>query len=211
MRSEPEKGWMIRALSSGALKAIAYQVTTFVLPFLLATMTFVAGLVDETKIPWMWILMATGVSFAAGLVGVLRFYELLNKTRVEGKLIFAEVRPFIRSDHEVAIGIFLKSQAEFPIEFEVVEINTKLLDKYPPKRPFDLKRFPIPPHGFGHFIDHAIEIGRPVSTTAEARIDATIKYGRPGNLKHELEIKRQGIVKFDGEGRIEGSGWNQAA
>ena len=159
MQNESEKSLFIRSFQSGMVKAIAYQVTIFALPFVLAALTFAAGAIDKST-PWMWVLTATCLSFAGVATGILRFRELLHKNRIEGNLVCTSPRIAIdlTDSNSYSLGLNLQSTGEVPIEFEIGKIITKLHSKYPPKKPFELSRFTIPSRGIGFFNDNAIRL-----------------------------------------------------
>ena len=74
----------------------------------------------------------------------------------------------------------------------------------------ELRRVTIPPHGHGWFNDHPIEVTAPNPGALEGFLEMSFKYGRPGNLKYELIVKKQVVVAFNEEGLYTGGAWNDA-
>lgn len=212
MQPESEKSWIVRALASGVLKAVAFYLATVAGPFIAAAVTFAAGAIDNS-VSWMWVFMASSLTFAGTAVGILRFYELLQKTRVEGNLncLSPSIGIDLNEPNGICLGLNLQSNGDVPIEFEVQSVRTKLQDKYPPNKPFELKKFIIPPRGVAFFNDYAINVDPPKSASVEGLVDMEIKYGRPGNLKYSLRIKRQVFLKFGSERQLENIAWNEVS
>lgn len=210
MQPVSEKNWIVRALASGVLKAIAFYVATVAGPFVVAAATFAAGAIDNS-VSWMWVFMATSVAFAGAVVGILRFYELLQKTRIDGNLncVSPSIGMDLNEPNGIWLGVNLQSNGDVPIEFEVQSLRTRLQGKYPPNKPYELKKLTIPPRGFAFFNDHAINVDPPSSASVAGLIDMEIKYGRPGNLKYSLRIKRQVFLKFGSERQLENIAWTE--
>ena len=61
---DTNRNWITKALAQGGLKAIAFTIVKLALPFVGASLTVVTGYLSGVPIPWMWIIMASSVSFA---------------------------------------------------------------------------------------------------------------------------------------------------
>ena len=204
------QNWIIQAIASGAIKATVFQATLVALPFVVASMTAVAG--SMQSIPWMWVLMATSVAFASVAVGVLRFHEVLGRLRVEGKLFCECPRIALEiSNQGICLGVALRSTADVPIEFEVEDMKTELMGVYPPKKAYPRKNFIVPPNGVAWFDDYEVQIGEQVSTTVTGVVEMQIRYGKPARLKHQLHIKKQVVIRFSDKGVIDAFAWNDAS
>ena len=118
MDSANKGSWIAKAFASGAIKALAYQLTTLAMPFIVAGLTLFAGRIGG-GFPWMWTLMATSLSF--GGVAAVSFYvfEVVRRRAVDGRL--ACVSPRVAIDIQlggVCLGFDLKSLADVPVDFE---------------------------------------------------------------------------------------------
>lgn len=94
------------ALASGAIRAIAFHVTTTYLlpigaPLIAGYLGYVQGL------PWMYIWVGALLAFAAAAHGAVQFDQWLQRRRVADKLSFAHVRLVrdIRGTPALALGV----------------------------------------------------------------------------------------------------------
>lgn len=189
----------------------AKQGLSYAWPFVAAAVTAPLGYIQG--LPWMYIWVASGLMFAATAHGLQQFALLRDRTKIKDNLNFAQIR-IGRNIHGegMFLGVLFVNQANSPIEFDVQEANTRLNDKFLPRKPFDRKSFTVPAKGFGWFDDHIIDIGvPPKSGTIEGFAEFKVKYGRPGALKYELSVKKQVVVSFNADGLFEHGSWNDAA
>jgi hypothetical protein len=158
-----DRKWIGRAAAPGSIKAVAYHVAlTYVLPIGAPIVTGAVGYIQGY--PWMYILVAASVTFGGVATGLVRLDEWLAGRRVKEKLAFTEVHVAKNIQGEgFSLGVAFISSADVSIEFEIEEISTRLANRVPEKRSFDLRNFIIPPRGNVWFNDHIIDIGTPPS------------------------------------------------
>lgn len=196
--------WIAKALASGAIKALAYQLVTVAMPFLVAGLTLAAGRIGG-DVPWMWALMATSLSFGGVAAGTFYVLEVVRQRAVDGRL--ACVSPRVAIDMQsggVCLGVDLRSLADVPVDFEVKLIRTELGGSYAPSKPFERTSFVIPPQGVAFFNDHAIkpQLAGSGPEVVEGSVDATILYGRPGSRKYTLKVRRKMYLNFSVDGQV---------
>jgi hypothetical protein len=175
-------------------------------------MTALLGVYAKPAIPWMYIWVAALISFAMVSGGMLWFSQIIDRNRVRDKLGFLSVNTSrnIRGAG-VILGINLKSSASMPIEFKVEQIVTRVGNRVPDNANHSAS-FTIPPEGVGWFNDNVIDIGPPPKPgTLEGFIECKVRYGKPGNLKYEIPIKKQVVLAFNNDGLLERGYWNDAA
>ena len=207
-----DRGWIKRAAAAGSIKAVAYHLTvTYVLPIGLPVVAAVAGYLQ--RLPWLYVLVGSALTFGGVATGIVRFDEWVDRRSVREKLAFSQLRIVknIRGEG-LAIGAEFQSSADISIEFQLESINTRIGDRIPKKRSFDVTRFTIPRHGRGWFDDHMIDIGTPPRPgTIEGFIECKVKYGRVGNPQYDLMARKQVILSFNEDGLLGPCSWNDAA
>src|SRR5690242_10811907 len=158
-----DKHWIRRAAAAGSIKAIAYHVVlTYVFPIGAPGVTGLVGYVQGY--PWMFHLVAASLTFGGTATGLVRFDEWLARRSIKEKLTFSGIR--VAKDIRrkgFTIGVTFNSSADVSIEFEIEEISTRLANRVPEKRSFDVTSFIVPPRGRVWFDDHIIDIGTPPS------------------------------------------------
>ncbi|MGD9544982.1 MAG: hypothetical protein AB7U86_12450 [Methylocystis sp.] len=210
MANKKDKDSFGGSLAKGVIQGATAAAVKFVLPFVGAAMTFIAGYLGN--MPWMWVIMATCVAFGGASGGLLWFGEWLDKRRVEGKLTFSQA--LVARDIQgngIVIGARVTSAASFPLEFEVTEIRTRLGTTVPVTQ-HSSKRFEIPPSGIGWYYDHPISIPNPPKPGAlEGFLEFRLRYGRVGSsLPFNLNGKKQIVAEFDKQGIYTNGIWQEA-
>lgn len=202
---------LIRAVAAGAMQAVAKYITaTYLIPVGAAVMTGAVGRLQG--LPWMYVFLGAGLMFVL-VTGALVLLDFLReRRRVAGKLTLVGVAG---SKNVVGEGYVLEiavlNNASFPVEVDVVERRSKLGNRVPVLSSFEKSGTIIPPRHFGWFSDHAIDIGDPPMPGAlTGLVEARIRYGRPGSLKHELTIRQQVTLLFNAQGILTGTGHNDA-
>jgi hypothetical protein len=207
-----DRRWLQRAVAAGSIKAIASQITlTYVIPIALPIVTVLAGYLHG--LPWMYLLTAAGIMFATISTGLVRFDEWIDRRRVSDKLRFASVRigKDIRGEG-FFLGVVFHNAADVTMEFEIEEMRTRLGNRVPEKISYDQPKIVIPPRGNGWLDDHVIDIGEPLKPgTLEGFIECKVKYGRTGDLRYDLNIKKQVLLSFNDDGLLGPCSWNDAA
>lgn len=206
-----EKNWLAKQLSAGALRAVAGYVVSWVLPILVPLVLVVtAGL---QQYPWPLIIALAAFTFAMMSLGLVFFSAWRQKLRVEDKLVFHSVSVGRSiTDGGLALGIHLQSKASFPMDFDILEMRTRLGTVVPLQRPYQRTRFTIPPEGFGWFHDHSIDISNaPRNGTVEGFLEFKLRYGRGDAMKYQIASKKQVICQFNAEGTFTGAAVNDAS
>ena len=211
MAREKNTGWFGRAIASATVGFVWGH----------AVMPWVVLVAPPIVTGWLAYLSDAGayktalaiqISFAAMSAG-LYFADLeLFRRRIKDKLQFSSVR-FGRNigGPGFFLGIVFSNTSDFPIEFEIKELRTKIGDRVPVRTTFDVKNVVVGPKGIGWFDDHIIQVDNPPKGgTIEGFIDASIIYGSPGNLKHELTLKKNANISFDTNGLLIGGSWHEA-
>jgi hypothetical protein len=198
----PTEGRLLaRAAAGGAVKAVAQHVTlTYIIPLGLPLVT--GYLAHLRGVPWDQVLLFGGIMFAAVAHGLVKFDDWFNRRRVKDKLVVGNVR-VLRDEAGpgIALGIELHNTAGFPVEFEGVDIRTKINNRVPPSIPYQRSNHTLQPDGVGQFDDHIIDFGDPPKPgTLEGFVEMEIRYGRPGRLRHTLIIKKHVVIVFNDDG-----------
>jgi hypothetical protein len=202
----------IKDLLSGSRRAVAFYVTLYlVLPIGVPLMTGWAGYLQG--LPWMYIMVGSGVMFAAMSTGLLRIAEYTDRDRVNGKLHFHSVRlghnPLKPS--EIIIGVMWVNQARVPIEFHVDHVGTRIGDRVPASTVYAQRTVTVPPGGLGWYDDHAINVATPPAPgTIEGFVEFKIRYGRTGNPSHGLVTRKNVVVAFNEAGSLLGGSATEA-
>jgi hypothetical protein len=205
-------GKLLRLIFKEAtVEAIKEGVKAFiVLPPVVGAITGTLAIMD--KLPWSIVLLTAILAFAGTASGLLRFEQWRFTQRVVGKLAFNG--PLWSSEltsqgkAQLMFGFFLHNSAHFATEFDVKELRTEILGRFPQKKPYTTTRQEVPGPGIGWFADYPIEIEVPANQTAEATMEFVVKYGRPGALKHSLHKKIRIVLHFDAAGVAFMRGWN---
>ena len=148
-------------------------------------------------------------AIATSLTGYVAFQKWMFEISPEGKLSYggALVKESIHSRFvpAIQIGFRVKNQAMFPIEFDVQEIRTELMNLHPSKKTLEKKNLTVPIGNVGLFYDNTIELRN--IQTSNKRLSGFLyvrfKYGHPGNLIYELEFKNQIWITFDELGKLQ--------
>lgn len=156
--------------------------------------------------------LAVQFAFAAMAVGLYHADLEMSRRRIKNVVQFSNVR-FGRNINGpgIFLGIAFVNASEFPVEFEIKKLRTRISDKVPAKTTFDVKNVVMSPRAAGWFDDHVIQIDNPPKNgTLEGFIEFAIAYGRPGKLKYDLTQEKQVIVAFDGDGTLARGSWQEA-
>ena len=205
---------MKKFLSAIASGTISYAWSHGFLPWLLTlvpVLTALLAFIEDEK--WYLVALAGQLSFAALATGTYFASLWLHRTRAEGKLVFAAVRAGRNINGSgIFLGMTFSNTAEFPIEFEVRDLRTRIGNIVPAKKGYDVRTFTISPNGIGWFDDHVIELGAgvPKSGSLEGFIEMNISYGRPGKRSFYSTEKKTVIVAFDDNQNLISASWQEA-
>lgn len=170
------------------------------------------------SIQWFYYCIGMTVMFAAVTTILFRISEWKLKVTAKDKLAFASIR-FIKNlsaDGVLAalqLGFQVNNHALFPIQFAIREMQTELTDKfYPAKKPYAQDTLTISVNGRGWFDDNPISLDKNKVTLLRNRVVeglmyVRLAYGRPDNLKYEMEIKKKIFVLFTENGDVRLSHW----
>lgn len=156
--------------------------------------------------PVMWIMVGGTATVAYAFAILLWFSQWRFLQSVRDKLSFSRVLMSGDLDDKgmtqnLTFGFEIASSATFPIVFEIEEIVSSFKDNYPPRRPFEVKKFTIPPNGKGWFYDFPISVKEPPkSSLAQGGLSFHVKFGRDGNLRYRFDRKFKVTVGFDANG-----------
>ncbi len=188
----------------------AFQI--WVLPLFSVPVTVVIGWLSDLL--WFHIWLGAGFMFAIVTTGLLRFNEWRTRTTSEDKLTGSGVliRKILSRSGDVSsvgIGFQLQNRATFPMQFSVQNMTTQLMGKYPENRPYTNDTITVPPHNTGWFYDNFIDISGVPKTgeLGEGKISTRLEYGRPGDLRHTLELKKKAFTAFDERGDVQFMEW----
>ena len=165
------------------------------------------------NVQWFYLLVGSGVMFAAIPTGLVRFSEWKYRTIVQDKLVFNKVRvsKSLANDGSVRalrLGFQLNSSAMFPVAFRVSELATQLMEYFPPKKRYEQDKVIIPPQGFGWFDDHTIEVPNPPKDqSVEGQIEFCVDYGKIDHLDRSLSMRKKIFFRFDKNGDITSCEW----
>ncbi len=183
-----------------------------ILPIAIIIVIGVLGWLQGT--PWFHLIVGVGVLFVAIPTGLLRFDEWRYRNSVEGKLVFNNMRinRTLTEDgavNTISLGFLLHNKATFPIQFEVVELNTSLMNLFPPKKEYTNKMISVSTNCYGWFDDYDIKVTDTlINEKVEGSLKSHLKYGRPNQLNHELNIVKRVIISFDDNGDIMDASWH---
>jgi hypothetical protein len=208
------KGKTGRLLSTVAFATIGFIWSHAVLPWLvLVGPPIVTGLLAYLNDAGAYkVALAVQFSFAAMAVGLYYADLELSRRRVKGNLQFHSVRVGRNINGPgIFLGVVFSNTSDFPIEFEVKELRTRMGDRVPAKTGFDVKNVVVGPRAIGWYDDHIIQPDTPPNGgTLEGFIEFTVEYGRPGDLKYELSQKKQATAAFDQGGNLTHASWQEA-
>jgi len=200
-----EKGWLTRQIASGGVTGIfSWLTTTYIIPVGIPIMAIIVGWAQG--VPWFYLIIGASFITVTMLVGLVSWDEWQIRTRVENKIRFRTVR-FGNDLHGdgIVIMVEIDSLANFPIDFEVVELMVKLDDKIPKQEHKAGHIVEIPAMGFGWWNTHAIKIDKPPSPgVIDGSLSFTLRYGRFKNLKHTFFQKKNIVVTFNEQGLLTG-------
>lgn len=153
------------------------------------------------------------VSFAMVTLGVNQFSQWQAAKSPEGKLQFGVPVVAVKENEKkddfpavqgLKLGLTLVSKAQFPLEAEVEELETQVGNRVPTEKLFE-GTMSIGMGGGGGFTSAIIDLAKDISKNVvlPGSIKAKVRYGRPGNLKHEIEKYLYLALKFDERGNLE--------
>ena len=153
------------------------------------------------------------VAFAMVTLGLNQFSQWRAARTPEGKLQFGPPVVAVKENEKkgdfpvvqgLKLGLSLVSKAQFPLEAEVEELETQVGDRVPTEK-FTKSTMAIGMGGGGGFVSAIIDLAKDISKNAvlPGSIKAKVRYGRPGNLKHEVEKYLYLALTFDERGNLE--------
>jgi len=151
-------------------------------------------------------------AFAMVTLGVNQFSQWQDAKSPKGKLQFGAPILEVKINEKkndfpavvaVRLGLSVINRAQFPIEAEVEELETQIGDRVPIGK-FFKRSMTIGMGDPGLFTNAIIDLSKDISKNAVlyGSIKAKIRYGRPGNLKYEMERSLYLALKFDERGSL---------
>lgn len=179
---------------------------TIVGPTVVAVLIGALGYVQAFPMPLSYLVAAMALGFGATATGVLRISEYRQRVSIDGKVAFS--RPTLnvalaedeKKIERISLGFQLSSSADFPIEFQVVELETEINQRVPVNKfkKSEAKTLELPPRGSGFYRDGDIEIGEVIDKRVEGRITFKVNYWRAGAKKKASVSKNLNIILSPG-------------
>lgn len=195
-------GWLLKAWDWFSSPTTWYVLLPIAASIAAVVTTLIEG--RELSIVLLFALMF----FAFSAWGLYQFDQWRERVSVPNKLGVLGPRVGVAVNGQAfELGLTLLSKASFPIEFEVVEIQTRIRNRVPDHQTDLPKTYTIPPNGQGWFHDGLIVLEDAVKEATETGyIKFKIKYGRPGRLKYELIGHKRVALPFDKDCNFLGNG-----
>ena len=169
--------------------------------------------------PLFHLYIGTLLTFAALVWLVIGIDKWMERNRTENKLVFLGVKGTLSTSEDGGIvamrfGFDLRNMGNVPIGFHVDDMKTSVIPQdqkhkpcYPPNKEYEKREVVIPPTGLGWFQDHNIPLPKGLRGSAEARMECRVSYGRKGDSKHVLEIKKRAFFYLMDGGVSGGKDW----
>lgn len=193
-------------------------------PFVVAALAAITGIAGHE--PWMWIIMATSLTFMATIAAMLfaKYYSFMrspaHKLRYMGTTYTQDLHPLNRQGRRTSdttgrivkrtidksqVGVQLHNSAHFPISAILVEADTEMDGNRPPRATFPKKPVTIFPGNVIMMMDDAIPMNQTPCERLEGRLYIKIKYGLQGNENNELIFKAKLEVLIREDGFVHGT------
>ena len=198
----------------GHLHAIYIIVSEIFLPLAVAVSTVIAGYLGS--FPLMWIIMATSMAFMATAISIMTISLYLERLNPENKISVVQTiflndltplsvsrqqrrsgQAFVPSTRHIQygqLGIEVINSSSFPISVYLSEASSEIDGLTPPRSNFPKPASSIAPGGRVWIHDDKINLGGIECGNISAKIDFTIKYGRPKEEKYL--IRHRGPVEI---------------
>jgi len=174
------------------------------LPIAGAAMTLLGGWFYT--VPWPYLIAATSVTFAMTMTAILRLSQWWAWITPKNKLRFAGVKLAMRMDKQgeppmgVGLGVDLLNDAHFPIEFHVKEIKSVVGNKINPAPTYLIRNVTIQGGNTGFFYDDPVLLNPDEFVTpTKCTLSCKVAYGRPGNLRYEMQQRLEIYIGFSEE------------
>ena len=208
MPKDSDGSWLSRGAKAGIIQTIVAHCIAYVVPVGSTVVTIAIGGISEQ--PWFFIWISAVVTFGFASIGLVNFHGLMERERVEGKLVFSHVnvgKPIAGSG--LSVGIGLVNCADSTIEFEVEDVITQIGNSSTTNKSFGCRIICVPPKGNAHFDDHEIICAPPVGGGhLAANLLFKLNYGKPGQRKYNMKIRKDGALGFDENGILTAHAWN---
>jgi hypothetical protein len=199
--------------------------TSILLPIATALTAVGAGYVQ--RVPVMWIIMASSLTFMAIIVAmffVSSFTDMrtpAHKLRYISTVVAVDLAmpPNRKSKRaststttlgivqsyldKVQVGVQLQNVAAFPISAHIVSATTKMSGKEPPRTEYPKPSVTISPGNVVNMTDVPIEMHSLPCGKMEGVLDMKIKYGRKGRENFELLFKAKLEIFMRKDGLIQ--------
>ena len=165
-------------------------------PVLLSGSVAVSGGVYD-QLPLMWVIVGTTVTFAAATLGLVAYSNYLFQRDPEYKFKF--VRPFVwRSSGWVWIGFEVRNDSLLPVGVYIETIRTSCSERTTPtNRVLPNRLFELAPGDQTFYSDVAINIANVGDNIMNGRLELSVSYGHPGNLRYKIRKDLDLSIPFD--------------
>ena len=165
-------------------------------------------------LPIFWIYNTSVIVLMMSFVGLNQLTDWRVKNRPQYKLSCVKGRvvrllPRPKDSVEICLGLEFANSADFPIEFHVIDLYTRIINEakgkeyLPPRRDLGDVRHVFTPHSRGFFRDDYIKVNDFVDGTLVGEVEATVHYGKEGNLKHVMNLKKRSSFYIQGNTMLE--------
>lgn len=135
----------------------------------------------------------------------------VSKEKIEPRILGGnEVSPHVtRKLQKGQLGVLVKNRAHFPISVLVFSASTKLDDFTPPRSNYPKKAKLLGPGEAVLFNDDAIDMDETPCGPIAGEMDILIKYGLPGDERHDLRLHGNVNVQMEHFGFVSAvqTGW----
>lgn len=214
-KSEGVTRWLLGEGASQGLQAAVQALWPYLLPLLIAAMTFASRWLAEPLVPWPYIITATVVAFAAMTYIVMRFVDWRRANNPDHKLhpgplfVAARKSSLAEPPRGLSLGFQVRNAATFPMSYRVEKIHTTIGNLFNPNPTYKTREFTVSESNTAFFYDDEIKKpshgwGAPVLT---GTLSYTLSYGRVGIRKYKLNKQYEISIAVDDAGNVVGANW----
>jgi hypothetical protein len=212
-----KEGWLSRISSEGIKEFLWEVMRSWLVPILVPLVTAALGYAQN--LPLMYIFIGAVSAFAFITHGLVKVTEWRFIRTPEHKLDFIEIAggfDFDKNDAKkvtgVYLGVRLKTNAAFPIEVNLISLNTELGNRVPAKKGPGIKNLTVGIGGFCFFNDGAIDLSDVDLKNKEihGRVSFKLKYGAVGNPAFEYKRDIDVTLIFDKDGYYSSFAWGNS-
>jgi len=217
MAVDKPKGIITSISLEGAKELLWSTARTWLWPLLVTLLTPVLGYIQG--LPLMYVFVATIATFAFITHGLVKITEWRFIRTPEHKIDFIEPNFGGNTDKDdpkhikdIFLGARLRSYFGFPLQVDIVKLNTRFDDRVPKVKSPQGKPIDVGMQGTCFFNDEIIDIhdmdlkGKDI----RASVDFTVKYGLPSDMRYTYSRSIDVIFCFDKEGILTKHYWHNS-